>query len=381
MRKGICASLALAVAALGLSACGGTVGGEPTESEEPIASPDESIAASAEAEAFVPATSGTVSIYTWADYYPVEELERFKQETGIDYTIDFFDTNETLVAKLQASGNTGYDVVVPSDYAVEQMIADGMLYAYDALSLPNAGNIEDKDREPYFDPGRKYSAPFMYGTTGFAYDSSLLAEGQKAPTSWKEFFAWSGEPYAGHIGLLADLYETVVPTMRAQGGEDCTDDPELLQGAQDMLLKFKPMVNTISSDAVADRLATGENKMAIIWNGDAHRAWEVNNDIVYVYPSEGSSIWQDNWVIPAGAENIDQAKTFINWMLDPKNAAEAGAYVGFNSLVKGTFEYLPDSMKNDPAIVPPEGTNIIEFRSCNNDIVNKYTQIMETFKQ
>ncbi|MDR1710279.1 MAG: spermidine/putrescine ABC transporter substrate-binding protein [Propionibacteriaceae bacterium] len=375
MRKMITLAVAMAAAAMSLAGCGGTIGAEPSATAE------ETETAAPTTAQFVPATSGKVTIYTWADYYPVEELERFKQETGIDYSIDFFDSNETLVAKLEASGNTGYDVVVPSDYTVEQMIAKGMLLEFDAMSLPNAENIDESTRDPYFDPGRKYSAPFAYGTTAFAYDTSLLAAGQQGPQTWKEFFAWEGEPYEGHIGVLADVYETIVPAMRAQGAPDCTDDPAYLQGAQDLLMGLKPKINTISSDAVADRLATGENRMAIIWNGDTHRAWEVNDAIEYIYPEEGVSIWSDNWVIPAGAENVDQAKTFINWMLDPKNSAEAAEYVGFNTLIKGAFEYLPESMQQDPAIVPPEGTKIVEFRSCSNDIVNKYNQIWETFKQ
>ncbi|MDR1834037.1 MAG: spermidine/putrescine ABC transporter substrate-binding protein, partial [Propionibacteriaceae bacterium] len=350
LREKLAAMTAIGIMAATLTGCGGEIGGEVVE-EQPT---DTTTAAEGEATTeavseFVPATSGKVTIYTWADYFPVEELERFKQETGIDYAIDFFDTNETLVAKLEASGNTGYDVVVPSDYTVEQMIAKGMLLEFDALSLPNAVNIDESTRDPYFDPGRKYSAPYMYGTTAFAYDTSLLEPGQEGPKSWAEFFAWEGEPFEGHIGVLADIYETIVPAMRVQGAPDCTDDPAYLQGAQDLLMSLKPKVNTISSDAVADRLATGENRMAIIWNGDTHRAWEVNEAIEYIYPPEGVSIWQDNWVIPAGAENVEQAKTFINWMLLPENAGEAGAYVGFNSLVKGAFEYLPESMQNDPA--------------------------------
>ncbi|MDR1768347.1 MAG: extracellular solute-binding protein [Propionibacteriaceae bacterium] len=366
------APILTACLALALGGCGGTIGDSPTS---------DAAGSDAPAAAFTPATSGKVTIYTWADYYPVEELERFKSETGIDYSIDFFDSNETLIAKLEASGSTGYDVVVPTDYAVEQLIAKDMLLPFDAMSLPNAANIDESTRDPYFDPGRKYSAPYAYGTTAFAYDASLLKDGQTGPKSWKEFFDWEGEPYAGHIGVLADIYEVVVPAMRVQGAPDCTDDPKYLQGAQDLLMKLKAKVNTISSDAVADRLATGENRMAIIWNGDTHRAWEVNHDITYVYPPEGVSLWQDNWVIPKGAENVEQAKTFINWMLDPKNSAEAGAYVGFNTLIKGAFEYLPDEMKSDPAIVPPEGTKILEFRSCSTEIVNKYNQIWETFKQ
>jgi spermidine/putrescine transport system substrate-binding protein len=198
--------------------------------------------------------------------------------------------------------------------------------------------------------------------------------------SWKDFFTW-GEPYAGKIGMLNDQFDGVNAALRAVGAAPCTTDAAELQAAQDLLLEFKANTNTISSDAVPDRLGKGDNSMAMIWNGDTHRAWLVNNDITYVYPTEGVSIFEDNWVIPSGAENKQQALTFINWMLDPKNAAEAGNYVGFDALIEGTSELLAPEMQDDPAIVPPEGATLELVEQCDLDTMNKYTQIWETFKQ
>ncbi|MDR3106970.1 MAG: spermidine/putrescine ABC transporter substrate-binding protein, partial [Bifidobacteriaceae bacterium] len=326
------------------------------------------------------ASNGRVTIYTWADYFPVEMLSRFKEETGVEATIDFFGSNEELLTKLEATGGTGYDVVVPSDYAVEMMIDRGLALKIDVMEFPNAGNIMESALHPYYDPEREYSAPFMYGTTGFAYNAALLAEGEDPPQSWKDFFTW-GEPYAGKIGMLNDEFDGVNAALRAIDAEPCTTDPADLQAAQDLLTDFKSRVNTISSDAVPDRLGTGQNTMAMIWNGDTHRAWAIDNNITYVYPSEGVSIFEDNWVVPSGAENVDQAKTFINWMLDPANAAEAANYVGFNAQIDGVFDYLAPDMRSDPAIVPPEGARMDLVKACDNETMNQYTQIWESFRQ
>ncbi|MDR2379332.1 MAG: spermidine/putrescine ABC transporter substrate-binding protein [Bifidobacteriaceae bacterium] len=362
------AALALALAA-GLTACGGGVG--------------DTVAADPEASGggeFTPATSGRVTIYTWADYFPVEELTRFTEETGIEATIDFFASNEELLTKLEATGGTGYDVVVPSDYAVEMMIERGLALKIDVMELPNAVNISERALSPYYDPKREYSAPFMYGTTGYAYNAALLAEGQEPPKSWLDFFTWE-EPYAGKIGMLNDEFDGVNAALRAVEAEPCTTDPAKLQEALDLLLDFKTRVNTISSDAVPDRLGTGQNSMAMIWNGDTHRAWVIDENIAYVYPTEGVSIFEDNWVVPSGAENVQQARTFINWMLDPKNAAEAANYVGFNAHIDGVFEYLEPSMQSDPAVVPPEDAPMELVQACDNETMNKYSQIWESFRQ
>ncbi|MDR2565620.1 MAG: spermidine/putrescine ABC transporter substrate-binding protein [Bifidobacteriaceae bacterium] len=370
-RRGQTAVTGLAIAlAAALTGCGGGVSDAPEpKSGSPTAAGE-----------FTPATSGRVTIYTWADYFPTELLTRFSEETGVEATIDFFASNEELLTKLEATGGAGYDVVVPSDYAVEMMIDRGLALKIGAMGLPNSKNIMERALHPYYDPEREYSAPFMYGTTGFAYNAALLPEGQVPPQSWHDFFTWE-EPYAGKIGVLNDEFDGVNAALRAVGAEPCTTDPEELQAAMDLLLDFKDRVNTISSDAVPDRLGTGQNSMAMIWNGDTHRAWVIDPSITYVYPAEGVSIFEDNWVMPTGAENVQQAKTFINWMLDPKNAAEAANYVGFNAQIEGVFEYLDPSMQSDPAIVPPEDAELEMIQACDNETMNKYSQIWESFRQ
>ncbi|MDR1635171.1 MAG: spermidine/putrescine ABC transporter substrate-binding protein [Bifidobacteriaceae bacterium] len=366
---GTAAATALAVA---LAGCGGGVTDTP-ETEGGAAN-------SAGAGEFTPASSGRVTVYTWADYFPTELLTRFTEETGIEATIDFFASNEELLTKLEATGGAGYDLVVPSDYAVQMMIERGLALKIDVMELPNAANIMERALHPYYDPEREYSAPFMYGTTGYAYNAALLEEGQQPPQSWFDYFTWE-EPFAGKIGVLNDEFDGVNAALRAVGAEPCTTDPEELQAALDLLTDFKARVNTISSDATPDRLGTGQNSMAMIWNGDTHRAWGIDNNITYVYPTEGVSIFEDNWVVPSGAENVAQARTFINWMLDPKNAAEAANYVGFNAQIEGVFDYLDPAMQSDPAIVPPDDAALEMIQACDNETMNKYSQIWESFRQ
>lgn len=352
-----------AVGALALTACGGGVSDSAGDGG----------AASTE---YVEATSGEVNLYTWSDYFPEELVTKFTDETGITLNVDYFDSNESLEAKLRASGGAGYDVVVPSDYMVQILAADGLLLEFDSQSLPNGGNIADDFMDVYFDEGRKYTTPYLYGTTSFAYDTDVVDE---ELTSWNDYFAPPEE--AGKVGVMNDQVEVVSAALRATGGEFCTTDGAQLQAAQDLLTGFKGDVDTINSDGILERLANGEQAMAMIWNGAAYRASLDRPSLEYVYPEEGIALWQDNFAIPSGAENVDQAKTFLNWMLEPENIAVAVNFQAYNSGIDGVEDLMDEDLKASPAISIPEDYDLAQpVPPCSNEELTNYTKIFETFK-
>jgi spermidine/putrescine transport system substrate-binding protein len=358
---------------LALAACGGT-----TTDAGAGASTTTSSAPASAAPAFTPATSGTLRLYTWSDYIPQSLVDRFSKETGIRMSVDYYDSNETLEAKLKASGGKGYDLVVPSDYMVEILQKENLLQQFDATSLPNGKNVTGKFLDVYFDPGRKYTIPYLYGTTGYAYDPSVVTTPMK---TWKDYFAAPASA-KGKIGIFNDQVDGINAALRAVGGEPCTTDPAKLQAAQDLLLKFKASVATINSDGIIDRMQAGESPLSMIWNGAAHRVKQKKPNVVYVYPSEGATLWQDNFAIPSGAENVAQAKTFLNWFLDPKNAAEAANAQGYNSGISGVDALLSPEMRKDPAVVPPaEAASVAKpVQPCSAAQLNNYSKIWERFK-
>ncbi|MBC9953768.1 extracellular solute-binding protein [Leucobacter sp. cx-42] len=352
-----------AVSALALTACGGGV--SDSGSSDGAASTE-----------YTEATSGEVNLYTWSDYYPEELVKKFTADTGIKLNVDYFDSNESLEAKLRASDGAGYDVVVPSDYMVEILKNDGLLLEFDATSLPNGGNIDPAFMDVYFDQDRKFSTPYLYGTTSFAYDTDVIKEDLD---SWADYF--NPPASAGKVGIMNDQSEVINSALRVTGGDFCTTDGPELQAAQDLLVGFKPRVGTINSDGIFERLANGEQSMAMIWNGAAHRAIQERPSIKFVYPTEGIALWQDNFAIPSGAKNVDQAKTFLNWMLDPENMAVAVNFQAYNSGVTGTEELMSEELRNSPAINLPEGYDLAKpVQPCNNEEMTNYTKIFETFK-
>ena len=356
-----------AAGALLLSACGG----ESTATSETSA-PAET-AASAE---FPTSGSGVVNLYNWSDYIDPAILDKFTEETGIEVILDVFDSNETLLAKLQ-SGSTGYDVIMPSDYMVAQMISLGMLQEVDVASFPNGQYIAPEFMDVYFDPGRKFTGPYMYGSTGIACNTKL-EPGCDSIKSWKDLFTGNYK----NVNALKDQVEVVSAALRATGvpaSDLCTTDTAKYIAAEEMLANFKPLV--IDNDGGNERMITGQASIRMSWNGDTHRMKMENSDITFIYPSEGLNFWSDHMAIPVGAPNLDNAKIFINWLMAPENMAAASNFSGYNNAITGTTELMSDELKNDPAVTVPE-----EFKSllspvpnCDEEARNLYTQVFTTW--
>jgi spermidine/putrescine transport system substrate-binding protein len=371
---------------LTLSACGGettvdngaaeeTTAVEAAPSEETAAEGDGSEAASSD---FPAPNGGELNLYNWTDYISPDLLKRFEAETGITVNLDNFDSNETMLSKLQAGG-ANYDVVVPSDYMVAQMIDLGLLQEVDPAAFPNGSFIKPEFMDVYFDPGRKYSAPYMYGTTGIAYDPTK-AGGEI--DSWVDFFD-ADSPAAGKIGTLNDQVELVHAALRAVGAEPCSVNRDDYVKVEKLLLDWKPNVAVINSDGVIGRMASGEQTVHMMWNGAFTRAQADNANLEYVYPSEGLNLWSDNFAVPVGAQNVDNAKIFINWMMDPKNIGEATNFVGYDNGITGSGEFmLPELSASDAVIIPEEfKTLAAPVPGCSVEAIDLYDAVFTSFKK
>lgn len=293
---------------------------------------------------------GELFLYNWSNYFPPDLLEKFQEETGIRVTLDVYDSNETMLAKLQA-GASGYDVVVPSGYMVRIMIEEELAERIDARGMENFANVMPPHDAPPFDPERAYSAPYMWGTTGLTYDSARV-EGELAE-SWKEFFE-PRDALKGQIAALNDQVEVWNAAAYYVGVDKCTESPEDARAILAVLEAQKPHLAMYQSDGSIDRMVAGEVIMHHQYNGAAHRTRNDLPGAVYIYPEEGLSFWSDNLVVVKGAPNPDNAKTFINWMMAPENAAAASNYSGYMNAIQGSSEFLNDALKADPAVNMPE---------------------------
>jgi spermidine/putrescine transport system substrate-binding protein len=295
------------------------------------------------------AQSKQLFFYNWSNYYPPDLLKKFEAETGIAVTLDVYDSNETMLAKLQA-GAAGYDVIVPSSYMLDIMIKQDMLLPLDKSKMPNFGNVSETFADPWFDPGRAYSAPYMWGTTGYSYDSAKV-EGP-IEESWAPFFDPEG-PFAGKLALMNDQVEVYDAAAYYLGIDKCTTDPKDAARILELLEKQKPAVALYNSDGTIERMIAGEVVAHMQWNGAAHRTKEGLPTAVYVYPKEGITVFDDNFAIPKGAPNPENAMTFINWMMDPENIAIASNYTGYMNAIDGSEAFLDPALRDDPAVNMP----------------------------
>ncbi len=292
-------------------------------------------------------SSKTLYYFTWSDYVSPELLEAFEHQTGTKVVVDTFSSNEELLAKLQ-SGASGYDVTVPSDFMVSVMMQQGLLAELDLQQIPNARLLADSLQHLPIDPEHRYSVPYLWGTVGIGYDSSVI---QTPPDSWASL--WD-ERHKGKISMLNDQREVFGAVLRSMGQSMNTRDPAIIAQAKARLLQQKPLVKTYTSDHFDHLLASGEVVLAHGWGGPVARAMALKPSIKYVVPKEGATIWADCLVIPKTSRNKTLALQFINYLLDREVAARTSERLLFASANREARNLVRADVRDNPAVYPPD---------------------------
>ena len=333
----------LVVLSLTLSACGGSA---PTE---------EAPAAEAPAAEEMPAgevqPASEIVFYNWSEYIDPEIYALFEAETGIKVVEDNFSSNEDLLAKLQG-GAAGYAVIVPSDYTVSIMIAEGMLAELNHDNIPNLANLSEQFKNVPYDQGNVYCAAYQWGTTGLGYIDGEVEE----PTSWAVLFDPDpNSPAFGRTTMLDDVRESFAAALAYLGYDINTTDEAQLEEAKQLLIQAKAGLAGYDSDTYEDLLASGENLMALGWNGDFLVAQEENENIAYSLPEEGGVVWVDNMCIPAGLSPEEElaAEMFINFVLSPEIGAMLSDYNWYASPNAAAEELLDPEFLADTTVYPP----------------------------
>lgn len=323
------------------------------------------VAAAALLGAAAAKAAGELNIYNWSNYYPPELIDKFKKETGIQIRLDSFASEADVLSKLQAGGG-GYDIVVIGHRSLATMREQGLAAKVDAYKMPNFKNVAAPHDASPSDARREYSAPYMWGSTGFTYDSARIPGGRLSD-SWKEYFEPRDE-LKGKMASLNDMHDVYNAAAYYLGVDKCTEDPAEAQRILDLLTAQKPHLKLYSNDGTIDRMIAREVILHMQWNGAAHRVKKELPSAVYVYPREGVTFWSDNFVVPTNAPNLENAKTFLNWMMDPQNAAIATNFTGYMNAIKGSDRYLEPGLKDDPAInTPPEYADRLSgYKACSD---------------
>ncbi|MFQ5612288.1 MAG: PotD/PotF family extracellular solute-binding protein, partial [Anaerolineae bacterium] len=325
----------------------------PAPTEAP-ATPQEAEAVEEEAAA-EPAPVDQLYVFNWADYIDEELLTMYEEETGVKIIYDTYDSNEDLLAKLQA-GAAGYDVIFPSDYMISQMIDLNLLAELDMSNIPNFQHVADFNKDPAYDPGNKFSVPYFWGTTGIGFKADTV---DPEPDSWAVIFDpdLACQYEGGGINVLDDERELIGAALKYLGYSVNDADVEHLNQARDVILAAKPCWKTFDSSGYIDNLLIpGEVVLSHAWNGDVFVAAEEDESWTYVMPEEGGVIWQDNMAVPASSTRKAAAEHFINWLLDPEHNAQNTNYVFYASPNEAAREFIDPEILEDPAIYLDEET-------------------------
>ncbi len=276
------------------------------------------------AGADLPELEKELNIYSWSDYIAEDTIPNFEKEFGVKVTYDTYESNEEMVAKLQA-GASGYDIVVPSNYIVPVMTALNLVFPTNKKYIPNLTNLAPTFADPVFDPGLTYSVPYQWGTTGFAYRTDKITT---PPDSWAIF---QDPKYKGKMTQMDDMRDVVGSWLRFKGHSLNSIDPaELAEAKADALIAKKNLKAYISAP-VKGQLISGDVWIAQLWNGDTTQAKSEQPALGYVLPKEGCNIWTDSLMVTAGAQHKRAAHEFINYILRPDVGASVSNFTGYGS--------------------------------------------------
>lgn len=289
-----------------------------------------------------------LSFYNWDTYIGETTLDDFKAATGIEVKMDLFADNSELFAKLRA-GNPGYDVIVPSNDWVPRMVAAGMLEEIDHAKIPNIKNLFPRFLDEPFDPGRKYSLPYMWGTVGIGYRKSKVSS---VPDSWKVLY--DSDEYAGKIALLSDCGTMLSCALKYLGYSANSTDKAENEAAAQLIIKQKKNIKSFADDNGQDLLASGEVDVTMEYNGDIQQLMTEDDDIGFVLPKEGGLLWEDTLAIPTGAPHPENAHAFINYIYEPEANQLITDYIQYATPNKAGFDLMPEEYQTNPAIFPPE---------------------------
>lgn len=292
---------------------------------------------------------GNLSVYHWFEYIPQELVDKFTAETGITVTIDTYDSNEAMLASLKAGKMGQYDVAVPGDYMVQIMAGEGLLDTFTPAEVPNFGNIAPQWLDVPFDPGRKSSIPYQWGSTSFSVNRDVY---QGDIGSLSIIFDPPAE-LSGKINVLDSQGEVLALGSIYLGIPQCSQDRDQLKALNDMLLQAKTHWASFGSDTAKDVLVSGDAAAGMIYNGFSSKARAEGANVEYAYPKEGFVVWMDNVVLLKDAPNRENAIKFMNFLLDPENAAAVTNYAAYTAGVTGVEPFLDEAIRTSPENNPP----------------------------
>ncbi len=299
----------------------------------------------------------TLNVYNWGEYISdggegsLDVEAAFEKLTGIKVNYTTYESNEVMYSKLK-SGSVSYDIVIPSDYMIERMLNEGMLRKIDFSKVPNYKYIADDYKNLYFDENNEYSVPYSVGLIGLIYNSEMVTE---KPTSWNAL--WD-DSYSGKILMFNNPRDSFAIAQALVGVDFNSTEKADWDKAAAKLREQKPLLQGYVMDEVFNKMEDGNAALAPYYAGDFLTMKDVNPDLEFVYPEEGTNIFVDSICVPANAEHFDAAMMFINFMLEPEVALANAEYICYASPNTGVLSHPDYSLKDNEYLYPENMSEI-----------------------
>ena len=291
-------------------------------------------------------------LYNWEEYLSPELADKFKEETGVTVVMDTFETTNEFMAKIK-SDPSRCDLLIMDDSSIDALIELKLIRKLDHSQLPGLKNIAPKYLNQAFDPGNQYSVPYLWGTTLLAYRKDKVSE---VPRSWDAL--WD-KRYADHIMMIDDTQDAFAVALLRLGFSINTAVPEQLDAAKNGLLAQAPLVSRYTDIIdIRDSLISGDCWISLLYSGDAVAGAMEQPEIGYVIPEEGAVMWLDNFAIARDAPNVEDAHRFLEFLLDPVNAAANANNLGCVTANAAAKPHITEPFSSDPQLYPP--TSVLE---------------------
>ena len=315
-------------------------------------------------------------VYNWSEYMPDSVIKDFEKETGIKVIYSTYDSNEIMYSKVKLQKGHGYDLILPSTYYVSKMAKEDLLLELDHSRLTNFNNIVPELLDQIYDKGNKYSIPYMWGVSLVAYNDKYAQP--DTITSWGDL--WRPE-FAGYVLLNNDVREVFQMALVLLGYSGNSTNESEIEAAYNKLVELVPSVRIFNSDSPKQPFINEEVRIGLLWSGEAYRANTVNEHVRYVYPKEGAIVWMDCLSIPQGAQNVENAYKFIDYILRPEVALAIAEDVGYITPNQAALELMDEESKNNNLLNPnADDLKNAEFQDDIGDAVLIYEKYWERLK-
>ncbi|AND84844.1 extracellular solute-binding protein [Clostridium tyrobutyricum] len=319
-----------------------------------------------------------VNIFTWANYVPDSVVKQFEKQTGIKVNYSNFSTNEEMLAKLQATKGSQYDVVICSDYIIEVMSKQKeiLMQPIDKKNIPNYKNVDPQFLAQDYDKQNKYSIPYTLGTQMIVYNPEKVKIDIKG---YKDL--WNPQ-LKDSIVLVDDPRIVIGMTLKKLGYSMNETDSKKLNQASEELKKLKPNVKVFDADTPHNSLINGDVSVGYMYGSQASAAVKANPKFKIVYPEEGMNSEEDNFIIPVKAPHKENAEKFINFMLNGKISNEATTSNEYVNTNKAAKQYMSKEYLNNKAVYIPDAElkRAERFKDVGS-ATKTYDRIWSEFKQ